>query len=117
MAVTRHGHQIPLSPAENLAGTLPKARCGGPGLCKDCNQDLAFWHQNHAPKPSPEPSPLLRYFKYQHLPPHLALVSKSYAELAEWTDDILPSGSEKTVALRKLLEAKDAAVRSALDGV
>jgi len=35
--------------------------------------------------------------------------------LAEYWDVILPEGAEKTVAMRKLLEAKDAACRSALD--
>lgn len=36
-------------------------------------------------------------------------------ELAEFLEEILPEGAEKTVAMRKLLEAKDAACRSALD--
>ncbi|WP_326742572.1 hypothetical protein [Streptomyces sp. NBC_01768] len=59
--------------------------------------------------------PLLRYFAWTHLPAHLAAVSKPYGELAERLADELPTGAEKTVALRKLLESKDAAVRAALD--
>ena len=63
----------------------------------------------------PERSAILRYFKTTHLPPILAIVSKSFCELAEKIEIDLPSGPEKSTALRKLLEAKDAAVRAALD--
>jgi hypothetical protein len=62
-----------------------------------------------------EPSPILRYFTYEHLPPKLQVVSKSFAILAHACEEMLPAGPEKSTALRKLLEAKDAAVRSALD--
>jgi len=58
---------------------------------------------------------LLQYFTYAHLPPHLAAVSKPFADLAEVVAD-LPSSPEVTVALRKLLEAKDCAVRARLAG-
>lgn len=56
---------------------------------------------------------LMQYFTYSHLPPHLQEVSKKFAELAEYVDS-LPSNPEQTVALRKLLEAKDCAVRSTI---
>jgi hypothetical protein len=59
--------------------------------------------------------PLRRYFDYGHLPTPLAEVSERFYVLARDLDFDLPDGSEKTVALRKLLEAKDAAVRAALD--
>ena len=60
---------------------------------------------------------LLRYFEYQHLPAHLQDVSKPFHDLAARLAATLPDGSERTVAIRKLLEAKDAAVRSvAIDG-
>ena len=59
-------------------------------------------------------SRLLQFFSYQHLPPHLALVSKPFADLAAKLDTQLPDNAEKTVALRKLLEAKDCAVRAVL---
>lgn len=58
---------------------------------------------------------LLRYFAYAHLPEHLQRVSRPFGELAEHLAATLPAGPETTVALRKLLESKDAAVRSALD--
>ena len=54
-----------------------------------------------------------QFFAYDHLPPHLAEVSKPFAELAQKILE-LPRNPERTVALRKLLEAKDAAVRAKL---
>jgi hypothetical protein len=61
------------------------------------------------------PHPLFRYFHVGHLPPHLQAVSVHFGECARALDALLPEGAEKTVCLRKLLEAKDAGVRSALD--
>ena len=57
---------------------------------------------------------LLSFFKYDHLPPHLQVISKPFGLLAQQIADIMPSNAEATVALRKLLEGKDAAVRSVL---
>lgn len=61
------------------------------------------------------PSPILRYFEFEHLPDDLRAVSRHFAVLAKWVDDELSAGAEKSTALRKLLEAKDAAVRAALE--
>lgn len=58
--------------------------------------------------------PLLQFFAYEHLPQHLAAVSKPFSVLANQIADTLPRNPERTVALRKLLEAKDCAVRSLL---
>lgn len=58
--------------------------------------------------------PILQYFKYSHLPPHLQKVSETFAGVADMIVNTLPRNPERTVALRKLLEAKDAAVRSAI---
>lgn len=58
---------------------------------------------------------ILQFFAFKHLPPHLADVSRPFAELAD-TVMLLPRNPERTVALRKLLEAKDAAVRATLAG-
>jgi hypothetical protein len=58
--------------------------------------------------------PILQYFKYDHLPPGLQSVSKPWCELAYAITATLPRNAERTVALRKLLEGKDAAVRCAL---
>ncbi len=57
---------------------------------------------------------LLQFFAYEHLPEHLQAVSKPFGELAKQLEDILPSNPEKTTAFRRLLEAKDCAVRANL---
>ena len=57
---------------------------------------------------------MLQFFKYEHLPPQLQGVSKPFCDLAEHIVTTLPSNPERTVALRKLLESKDCAVRAML---
>lgn len=58
---------------------------------------------------------LLRYFAFEHLPLALQALSKPFAELAHYVARVKAhDGAEQTVALRKLLEAKDAAVRMML---
>jgi len=57
---------------------------------------------------------LLQFFAYEHLPVHLQIVSKPFGDLARNLAAELPKNPESTVALRKLLEAKDCAVRSVL---
>jgi hypothetical protein len=61
----------------------------------------------------PSSKALLSFFKWEHLPPHLAEVSKPFCSLAQFVADDL-TGAEATVCLRKLLEAKDCAVRARL---
>ena len=71
--------------------------------------------------------PIMQFFAYEHLPPHLQAVSKPFCDLARAlvgdergmpegtpTEFPLPRNPERTVALRKLLDAKDAAVRARL---
>jgi hypothetical protein len=55
---------------------------------------------------------MLQFFVYDHLPPDLKAVSSMFYQLAEALVRDLPSNPERTVALRKLLEAKDCAVRA-----
>lgn len=55
---------------------------------------------------------ILRYFHYAHLPEKLQSVSRPFCELAGQIVINLPRNPERTVALRKMLEAKDAAVRA-----
>jgi hypothetical protein len=57
---------------------------------------------------------VLRFFAYSHLPERLQEVAMDFAELAEKLADRAPQSQETTVALRKLLESKDAAVRAVL---
>ena len=59
---------------------------------------------------------MLRWFRYDHLPSKLQTVSFPFHELAHHLAKQLPAGPERTVALRKLLEARDAAVRAYLEG-
>lgn len=56
--------------------------------------------------------PILRYFHYAHLPPQLQDRSKPFCDLARLIVETTPRNAERTVALRKLLEAKDAGVRA-----
>lgn len=73
------------------------------------------------------PEHIMQFFAYEHLPPHLQAVSKPFADLARAivgdergmpegtsTQFPLPRNPERDGALRKLLEAKDAAVRARL---
>ena len=60
------------------------------------------------------PDPIMKYFAYDHLPEHLQAVSKPFCDVATWMSESLPDGPEKSAGLRKLLEAKDCAVRAAL---
>ena len=55
---------------------------------------------------------MLKWFAYSHLPGHLKKVSQPFGELAQQIVSTVQNGPERTVALRKLLEAKDAAVRA-----
>lgn len=68
-----------------------------------------------------------QFFAYEHLPEKLQAISKPFCDLARAIvgyEDGMPEGTstqfplprnpERTVALRKLLDAKDAAVRAAL---
>lgn len=74
----------------------------------------------------PSTQALLSYFEYEHLPEHLQAVSRHFHWLAHALVGDAPThddsqhqqfeldGPELTMALRKLLEAKDCAVRAAL---
>lgn len=61
----------------------------------------------------PATAALLPFFAHGHLPADLAEVSAPFSDLAHCLAENL-QGPEVTVALRKLLEAKDCAVRAAV---
>ncbi len=61
-------------------------------------------------------NPILKHFAYGHLPRQLGEVSRQFHMLAVCTSEALPDGPEKDMCLRKLLEAKDCAVRAAMEG-
>ena len=57
---------------------------------------------------------ILKYFAYAHLPARLQEISRPFGELAELVVAQTESSTEQSACLRKLLEAKDAAVRALL---
>lgn len=58
--------------------------------------------------------PILQFFAYEHLREELRAVSKPFGDMAAQIVETLPRNPERTIALRKLLESKDAAVRAKL---
>jgi len=56
--------------------------------------------------------PILEFFNCDHLPDDLKSVSIPFRDMAHDLVAQLPQCAERSVALRKLLEAKDAAVRA-----
>lgn len=57
---------------------------------------------------------VLKFFAYSHLPEKLQAISKPFGDLAQQVAERAPESAETTVCLRKLLEAKDCAVRAVL---
>ena len=57
---------------------------------------------------------LLSLFEYEHLPPHLQVISKPLHTQAHHLSALLQDGPELSAGLRKLLEAKDCFVRQAV---
>ena len=57
---------------------------------------------------------ILQFFAFSHLPEKLQAISQPFCHAAHLIIATTPRNPERTVALRKLLEAKDAAVRAAL---
>lgn len=60
------------------------------------------------------PVPDDQFFAFSHLPEVMQAVSRPFGELAQQIVENVPRNPERTVALRKLLEAKDAAVRACI---
>lgn len=58
--------------------------------------------------------PVLRFFHYAHLPAKLRATSEPFCGMARMIVETLPRNPERSVALRKLLEAKDCAIRANL---
>lgn len=59
------------------------------------------------------PDRMLRWFDYkQPMPPEMAVFVMVYNHLAKVICDNIEASPERTVALRKLLESKDAAIRA-----
>jgi hypothetical protein len=54
----------------------------------------------------------LQFFKTDGLPPATVPAAKQFFELARQLADTLPANPESTVAMRKLMEARDCVVRA-----
>ncbi len=80
------------------------AKCGEPGIQNIAEHTCGMQSDR-----------LMRFFEFQHLPLKLQHISRHFYTLADIVRNTVPDGPEKTVCLRKLLEAKDCAVRAALD--
>ena len=57
--------------------------------------------------------PMLVHFRFEHLLRELQIISEPFCLLAHRIVKTLPPSAERSVCLRKLLEAKDCAVRAA----
>ena len=73
---------------------------------------MPVWYERNVMHPAV--SHVLKFFTFAHLPEKLQAVSKPFCVLAQQVAERAPDNQETTVALRKLLEAKDAAVRAVL---
>lgn len=69
------------------------------------------WRDQPPAKPA-DADHVLQFFAFEHLPPSLKEISRPFGQMAETMTKILPRNPERTKALNKLLEAKDAAVRA-----
>ena len=59
---------------------------------------------------------VLKWFTSDHMKPGKTKeIAEEYEEFALWLADTVPQSAERSAALRKLLESKDAAVRAALE--
>lgn len=58
---------------------------------------------------------MMKWFAFEHLPPLLKDTSRMFHSLAKDICETIEPGPERTVALRKLLESKDAGVRAKLN--
>ncbi|MEY2831659.1 MAG: hypothetical protein RLZZ574_917 [Cyanobacteriota bacterium] len=62
-----------------------------------------------------QPHYLMQFFAFDHLPKPLQMISRPFCELADAIDQTSADDNpEKTMALRKLLKAKDCAVRASI---
>ncbi|MFN3971248.1 MAG: hypothetical protein ACK4L4_07740 [Gemmobacter sp.] len=77
-------------------------------------QDLLIHETQPAETLADSGEPILQFFAFAHLPEQLQIVSRPFAEMAQRIMTTLPRNAERSVALRKLLEAKDSAVRASV---
>jgi hypothetical protein len=59
-------------------------------------------------------TPIMQFFQYEQLPEDVQPIGKLFHDLVIELVQLVPRNSERSTALRKLLEAKDAAIRAKL---
>jgi len=91
---------------------MAPAQCG-PGDSVP-NDNFVHYETTPGEKAIAEEEPLMEFFKYGHLREPLRSVSSAFCGLAQDIVLNLAPNDERTHALRKLLEAKDCAVRAKL---
>jgi hypothetical protein len=74
--------------------------------------DLVEPWTDEQPKDEPPPEHVMQFFEFTHLPPTLREISRPFGRMADDIIRTLPRNQQRTIALNKLLEAKDAAVRA-----
>lgn len=112
-----HGWPVsvqPLSVDGSAVGPRQRGDAGAEGsFVVHSGQDLLIHEIQPAESKNPDPTDsILQFFAFEHLPPHLQVVSRPFCMIAHRVAQALPKNAERSVALRKLLEAKDAAVRA-----
>ena len=94
---------------DKVNGFIREAKNGSAFLMREAYEDQDLPMQTGINPPN-----LMQFFEFEHLPPFLQAVSAPYSALANLIVGTLEPGAETTVALRKLLESKDCAVRAKL---
>lgn len=114
-----HGWPVKVTPLSANGEFVAPSTTVLPGeegrFCVHSGKDL---HIHEVPPGEAEPPEdyFVRLFKWEHLPEHLQAVSRPFAMMAARMISQLPANAERVIALRKLLEAKDAAVRAVVVG-
>lgn len=60
---------------------------------------------------------MMKWLSYEHLPPEVQEIVQTYHNVGMFICHTIPAGPERTVALRKLVESKDCAVRASIEGI
>ncbi len=84
-------------------------------MLKSKRKTMAIDYKDAADRGAAQSERMLRWFEYEQLPPHLQMISKPFGDLARQLCGVAGPCAERTAGLRKLLEAKDCAVRAYIE--
>lgn len=94
---------------------MPNFFGGGVADPPDSPDELRAKIEHLERRANPGPDAMLKNFKYDHLKGIAQETSKPFYDMAVWLSEMFVMDErERQVALRKLLEAKDCAVRSVI---